>query len=95
MVSWAAKNESQMAMVNVQYHYTTPTGVWQVKKNETTEKQRIEDQMHMYAGWVLLKEALDEFYKVRNKDNIMAHAVNVIGATMDTIYEYIPRRRAS
>ena len=66
-----------------------------MKKNEATEKQRIEDQMHMYAGWVLLKEALDEFYKVRNKDSIMAHAVNVIGAVMDTIYEYIPRRRAS
>lgn len=66
-----------------------------MKTSEIKRSRQMEDQMHMYAGWVLLKEALDEFYKIPNKDNILAHAVNVIGAVMDTIYEYIPRRRAS
>ena len=60
----------------------------QVKTSEIVRQREIEDKKHLYTGYVLLKEALDEFHKVYHKDNIIAHAVRVLGAIVDTIYEY-------
>ena len=77
-----------MAMENVHCHYTTRKGLVQVKTSEIVQQRRIEDKKHLYTGYVLLNEALNEFHKVYHKDNIIAHAVRVIGAIVDTMYEY-------
>ena len=60
----------------------------QVKTSEIVRQREIEDRKHMYTGYVLLNDALNEFHKVYRKDNIITHAVRVIGAIVDTIYEY-------
>lgn len=59
-----------------------------MKTSEIVQQRKNEDKKHLYTGYVLLNEALNEFYKVYYKDNIIAHAVRVIGAIVDTMYEY-------
>lgn len=59
-----------------------------MKTSEIVQQRRIEDKKHLYTGYVLLNEALNEFHKVYHKDNIITHAVRVIGAIVDTMYEY-------
>lgn len=53
-----------------------------------------QDMQHLRSGYALLHEALDEFLQVYRKDNILAHAVRVLGAIEDTIYQMITSRRA-
>ena len=48
-----------------------------------------QDAQHLKAGYTLLKEALDELLQIREMDNITAHAVRVMGAIEDTLYEYV------
>ena len=59
-----------------------------MKTTETVQQRQNEDQKHLYTGYVLLKESLDEFHKIYHKDSIIIHAVRTIGAIVDTIYEY-------
>lgn len=66
----------------------------QVKTSEIIQQRRNEDQKHMYAGYILLNEALNEFLKIYHKDNVLTHAVRVIGAIVDTLYEYTIARGA-
>ena len=47
------------------------------------------DRSHLRAGYALISEGLDELLQVYRKDNIIAHAVRVLGASVDTLYEYI------
>jgi hypothetical protein len=47
------------------------------------------DRSHLRAGYALISEGLDELLQVYRKDNIIAHAVRVLGAIVDTLYEYI------
>lgn len=47
------------------------------------------DRHHLRTGYALISEGLDELLQVYRKDNIIAHAVRVLGAIVDTLYEYI------
>ena len=53
-----------------------------------------EDANHLRTGYALIKEALDELLQVYRKDNTLAHAVRVLGAIEDTLYQEITDRRA-
>lgn len=48
-----------------------------------------EDREHLKAGYALLREALDELDQVFMKDSILAHAVRVLGAIEDTLYQEV------
>ena len=52
------------------------------------------DKEHLRSGYALLKEALDELLLVYRKDNILAHAVRVLGAIEDTLYQELTDRKA-
>ena len=65
-----------------------------MKISEMQEQRRIEDNKHLYTGYILLTESLNEFQKVYNKDNVLAKAIRVIGAIVDTIYEYVAKKGA-
>lgn len=52
-----------------------------------------DDMQHLRSGYALLHDALDEFMQVYRKDNILAHAVRILGAIEDTIYQMITSRR--
>ena len=56
---------------------------------------RKEDRQHLVTGYALLKEALDEFQMIYNKDNTMAHTVRKLGAIEDTIYQLVTARRGA
>ena len=47
------------------------------------------DRQHVRVGYALISEGLDELLQVYRKDNVIAHAVRVLGAIVDTLYEYI------
>ena len=53
-----------------------------------------QDAEHLRTGYALLHEALDELLMVYRKDNTLAHAVRVLGAIEDTLYQKITDRRA-
>ena len=52
------------------------------------------DREHLRSGYALLREALEELQQIRRMDNTMAHAVRVLGAIEDTLYQEIGDRRA-
>ena len=54
------------------------------------EKENVE---HLRKGYALLREAVRELQRVYRKDNVLAHAVNVLGAVEDTLYEYAAQDR--
>lgn len=63
------------------------------KTMKTTKPSRREDAEHLRTGYALLKDALDELLMVYQKDNILAHAVRVLGAIEDTLYQAITEQR--
>jgi hypothetical protein len=52
-----------------------------------------ENAEHLRKGYALLREAVRELQRVYRKDNVLAHAVNVLGAVEDTLYEYAAQDR--
>lgn len=48
-----------------------------------------ENAEHLHKGYTLLLEAVRELQRVYRKDNVLAHAVNVLGAAENTLYEYM------
>jgi hypothetical protein len=52
-----------------------------------------ENAEHLRKGYALLQEAVRELQRVYRKDNVLAHAVNVLGAVEDTLYEYAAQDR--
>ena len=54
--------------------------------NKPSKKQDIQ---HMRIGYMLLRDAIDEFAQIYRKDNTVAHAMRVLDAIEDTFYQYI------
>lgn len=52
-----------------------------------------ENAVHLRKGYALLRDAVRELQRVYRKDNVLAHAVNVLGAVEDTLYEYAAQDR--
>lgn len=52
-----------------------------------------EDREHLRACYALLNEAIDEIAQVYHKDNITAHAMRVMGAIEDTLYQVLTENR--
>ena len=82
-----------MAMENVHAHFNMSEVKNQVKNQQTNKPSKSADRQHMRMGYMLLREALDELEQVYRKDNVLAHAVRVIGAIEDTLYEYVNTRK--
>jgi hypothetical protein len=54
----------------------------------------MQDSAHLKMAYVHLHDALNELNMVWKKDNIIAHAVRVLGAIEDTLFEYVvPNRK--
>jgi hypothetical protein len=49
----------------------------------------MQDSAHLKMAYVYLHDALNELQMVWKKDNIIAHAVRVLGAIEDTLFQYV------
>jgi hypothetical protein len=49
----------------------------------------MQDSAHLKMAYVHLHDALNELEMVWKKDNIIAHAVRVLGAIEDTLFQYV------
>ena len=87
------RTKSQMAMENVHVYFSTSEVKNQVKNQQICVPSRRDDRNHLCAGYALLRGALDEFQQVYRKDSVLAHAVRVIGAIEDTLYEYVNSKK--
>ncbi len=57
-------------------------------------KRAMQDSAHLKMAYVYLHDALNELQMVWAKDNIITHAVRVLGAIEDTLFEYVvPNRK--
>jgi hypothetical protein len=52
-------------------------------------KRAMQDSAHLKMAYVHLHDALNELEMVWKKDNIIAHAVRVLGAIEDTLFQYV------
>ena len=52
-------------------------------------KRAMQDSEHLKMAYVHLHDALNELQMVWKKDNIIAHAVRVLGAIEDTLFQYV------
>ena len=52
-------------------------------------KRAMQDSAHLKMAYVHLHDALNELQMVWKKDNIIAHAVRVLGAIEDTLFQYV------
>jgi len=52
-------------------------------------RRAAQDSVHLKMAYVHLHDALNELEMVWKKDNIIAHAVRVLGAIEDTLFEYV------
>jgi hypothetical protein len=52
-------------------------------------KRAMQDSTHLKMAYVHLHDAQNELEMVWKKDNIIAHAVRVLGAIEDTLFQYV------
>ena len=52
-------------------------------------KQAMQDSAHLKMAYVHLHDALNELGMIWKKDNIIAHAVRVLWAIEDTLFQYV------
>lgn len=52
-------------------------------------KRAMQDNAHLKMAYVHLHDALNELQMVWKKDNIIAHAVRVLGGIEDTLFQYV------
>ena len=52
-------------------------------------KLAIQDSAHLKMAYVHLHDALNELGMIWKKDNIIAHAVRVLWAIEDTLFQYV------
>lgn len=62
-----------------------------MKKNSNPSLR--EDKEHLRTCYALLNEAIDELAQVYRKDNITAHAMRVMGAIEDSLYQILTEDR--
>lgn len=60
-----------------------------MKNRQISKHTKRADREHLRMGYALLREALDELLQVYRKDTVLTHAVRVIGAIENTLYEYV------
>lgn len=59
-----------------------------------SSRMAAQDSLHLRMAYVHLHDALNELQMIWAKDNIIAHAVRVLGAIEDTLFEYVvPNRK--
>ncbi len=54
-----------------------------------SSRMAAQDSIHLKMAYVHLHDALNELQMVWKKDNIIAHAVRVLGAIEDTLFQYV------
>ena len=54
-----------------------------------SSRMAAQDSIHLKMAYVKLHEALNELDMVWKKDNIIAHAVRVLGGIEDTLFQYV------
>ena len=54
-----------------------------------SSRRAAQDSAHLKMAYVHLHDALNELDRIWKKDNIIAHAVRVLGAIEDTLFQYV------